>query len=255
MKLQIYTKEIVKWLWVVLIALNLIGFAAKAINYLLGHKYDHFVRLVDVSEEANITTWFSVELFFISAVLLLLIALAKKSTGDRWARHWSWLSIIFFFLSLDDVAQLHEMTIKPLRSALHTAGIFYYAWVIIAIPFCLFLGLLFLRFVFNLPCNIRIRFIVAGAIFITGQVFVEMIEGNYIGVHVGPVPVYPVLTTIEELGKYVGLVIFISALGTYIASQADMSSISLKFAPAAGEDACEAGLEGSAGKKDTIASI
>lgn len=240
MEIHINKRKIVNWFWIILIALNLIGFAAKAINKLLGHKYDHFVRLVDVSEEANLTTWFSVELFFVSAVLLLLIAMAKKTTGDRWARHWTWLSVIFFALSIDDLAQLHEMTIKPLRATLHTSGLFYYSWVVIAIPLCLFTGLMFLRFVLSLPRDTRIRFIVAGTIFITGNILVEMVSGVCINKHLGSVPIYPIVTSLEELGKYAGLVLFISALGTYMTTQPEMRSISWKFASLPGPDACEA---------------
>lgn len=229
MELHLNRRLIVNWLWIILITLNSIGFAAKVINHLLGDKYELFVRLVDVSEEANLTTWFSVELFFVSALLLLFIAMAKRRMGDRWAGHWTSLSLILFFLSIDDMAQLHEMTIRPLRDALHTSGIFYYAWVIIAIPLCLLLIFVFRKFLLSLPRHVRIGFVVAGAVFITGNVFVEMLSGYYIGAYVGSVPVYPLLTTIEELGKHAGLVLFISALGTYITSQPEMNSTSLKI--------------------------
>lgn len=229
MKIEVNTKKAVRWLWIVLIVLNSIGFAAKAINYVLGHKYDKLVRLVDVSEEANLTTWFSVELFFISAILLAVIDMAKNTAGDRWARHWTWLSVIFLYMSIDDAAQLHEVVDKALRADFHTSGFLYYPWVIVAIPFCLFLGLAYIRFIRHLQRDIRTRFICAGAIFVTSQIFVEMLTGGFIGVHAGPVPVYPILTSLEELGKYVGLVIFIQGLGNYIAADPQISPVYLNI--------------------------
>lgn len=255
MKIHVNTQKLVNLFWIVLIALHSIGLMARGGNYLVGHKYDRLVHLVDTSEEANIPTWFSVELFFISAVLLLVIAMTKKSAGDRWARHWKWLSVIFFYLSLDDLAQLHETMIIPLRTALHTSGVFYYAWIIVYIPLCLVVGLLYLKFVFSLPHNVRDRVIVAGTVFITSKLPVEMMKGYFHEAHIDHLPVFPLLTTVAELGKAVGLVLFISALWGYVKSQPDLSSISFQFVPSPGPDACEAEPQRTGDKANTIASV
>lgn len=230
MQVKICTRKIVNWLWIVLILLNLIGFAAKAVNFLLGHKYNTVVSLVDTSEEMNLPTWFSVELFFVCALLLLLLAAVKKHTGDRWSHYWKSLSIIFFCLSIDDLVGIHEKLNPVVRAALHTSGLFYYGWLVIAIPLCAAAGFLFMRFVLNLSHSFRARVIAAGAVFLAAKIFVEMLKGYYLDVHVGRWPVFPFLTTVGQLGKHVGVLMFISAICGYMKTQPEFSPIGLQFA-------------------------
>jgi hypothetical protein len=84
---------------------------------------------------------------------------------------------------------------------------------------------------------------------------VEMVEGFFLDTRVGSVPIYPILTSIEELGKYAGLVLFISALGTYMTTQPDMVSISWKFASSPEPAAREAEPERTVVENNTIAPV
>jgi len=219
MKLQIPSKKITKWLFGLTIGLNLFGFAARIIEKLMGYNNTDFVRLVDVGEEANITNWFSSLLLLLSALLLYLISRLRYLDKDQFVRHWTFLSYLFIYLSIDETATIHEMLIKPLRAIFHSSGIFYYAWMIIAIPLVLLLVILYLRFVFSLPINIRNQFILAVIIFLSGAVGFEMLGGLFIKTEISGIHVTSFLITAEELLENLGVVVFISALLTYVKMQ------------------------------------
>jgi hypothetical protein len=216
MKRQWLSTKVSYWLFGLTFFLNIIGLAARVIERLLGYNNTELVKLVDVSEEANITSWFSSSLLLLSALILLLIARLKLVEKDRYARHWAFLSFIFFFLSLDETAGLHELTIRPLRSLFSTSGIFYYAWVVVAIPIVLSIGFLYLRFVFSLPSKTRNNFILAGILFLVGAVGFEMVEGLYRHSEIAGMYFSSIFVTIEELLENLGVVVFILALLAYI---------------------------------------
>lgn len=219
MKRQWLSMKISYWLFGLTFFLNIIGLAARVIERLLGYNNTDLVRLVDVSEEANITSWFSSSLLFISALILLLIARLKRVEKDSYTRHWAFLSYIFFFLSLDEAAGIHELTIKPLRSLFSASGIFFYAWVIVAIPIVLLIGILYMRFIISLPSNTRNNFILAGILFLVGAVGFEMLEGLFRHSEIAGMYLSSFFVTIEELLENLGVVVFISTLLAYIKLQ------------------------------------
>src|SRR5829696_1648303 len=126
-------------------------------DYLLG-----FLRQFDMDSENNIPTWYSSTALFFVAWLLMFTAHAKQQNRDIYTRHWWGLAAIFLYLSLDEASSLHEMTIEPVRDALHTSGYFHYAWVLPAACLLVVFGLAYLRFLQNLPARIRSLFLLAG---------------------------------------------------------------------------------------------
>lgn len=218
MTLQISSKKSISVLFVLVFVMNAIGVFGRFIENLLGYeRTTPVVRLFHVAQEGNITTWFSSILLLISAVLLALIAKARKSNEDTYVLHWALLAIVFLYMSIDEAARIHELTIEPLRNALNVSGIFYYAWVIIAIPAILFVGIFYLRFLLNLPRSTRLLFLLAGAIFIFGGLGLELIGGYVVSQDLdGYSSVAPIVYTIEEFMENLGVAIFIAALILYM---------------------------------------
>lgn len=108
-----------------------------------------------------------------------------------------------------------------LQEMFETGGLLTYAWVIPAGIACAAVGLAYLRFLGDLPPAIRWRFVIGGALFLTGALVLEMIEGRYDtqrGVENMP---YRIMVAIEESLEMTGIVIFISALLTYLSELAD----------------------------------
>ena len=170
-----------------------------------------FERLFDLDAEANIPTWFSSALLLMCATLVAANAAAKWQTRGRYRVHWIVLSVIFLYLSVDETAIIHEMSIKPLRSMLNPTGLLYEAWIIPGIAATVVFVLAYLKFLLNLPRRTALLFVIAGAVYVGGAIGVEALSGLYAETHGEENLTYKLISTIEESVEMLGLVIFINA--------------------------------------------
>lgn len=229
MKISFSVKKFSTVLIIVVIALNAIGFIGRLVEYRLGIKETtEFVRLFHVAEEGNITSWYSSLSLLFCAILLAFIANVKKSAKDVYGKHWGILSLIFVFLSLDEAATIHEISILPLRKLLNLTGVLHYSWVIVAIPLLLFFLFYFSRFLISLPKDTRNLFVFAGIVFVGGALGLEMVSGYLLSSEMERRLVFNSLSiTLEELAENVGIVIYIYALLFYIKTHLEAKEIVL----------------------------
>lgn len=186
-------------------------------KYIAGHPSVYgFVEKFYLSSEGNIPTYFSAIILLISSILLKIIALFKKNKNDTFSVKWSILSIIFLYLSIDEAANIHELTTLPLRRIFYLKGVFYYSWVIIGIVFILIFSISYYKFLFSLPSKTKYQFLLAAAIYIGGAIGIEMLGGNYHYINQGNNLTYGLITTLEESFEIIGIIIFINALLRYI---------------------------------------
>ena len=177
-----------------------------------------YIRLFDLNREANIPTWFSSFLLILNAFILAIIAIRTKAQQGSYYIQWFVLAVIFLYLSIDEAALLHEMVEKPVRRALDLSGYLYFAWIVPAVCCLIVLGVYLRRFLFELPRNTRWLFLIAGAIFVTGAVGMEMIGSNIFYTHGGHKPTsYYLWANLEESFEMLGLIIFFYALLDYAA--------------------------------------
>jgi hypothetical protein len=175
--------------------------------------------LFDVDAEANVAAWFSSAILLLAALLLTAVGLAKRLAREPYARHWIGLGLVFVFLSMDETAMFHEKTIDPLRVLLRATGVLYYSWVVVGALVVFVIGLIYLKFLRDLPGPIRVRFVVAGLLFVGGALGVEMIAAYYhytIGTAYEGSPLNVLLVHIEEGMEMAGVITFISAILLYI---------------------------------------
>lgn len=177
--------------------------------------HDTYVSLFSVRSEGKIPTWYSACTLLFSSLLLVTIAFAKRVKRDRYFLHWIGLAIIFLWMSLDEATEIHEMTSDPLQSALNTKGLLYFAWVIPAIAFLMIFAVVYHRFVIDLPPKTRHLFLVAGVIYISGVLGMEMVGANYWSLY-GENLTYGIMATVEEILEMSGILVFIYALLDYL---------------------------------------
>jgi hypothetical protein len=148
----------------VVLVLTALSLTAHGLRYAYGDEHlVQFVRLFNLSGEANIPTWFTSIMLFSSAALLSGIAEEERRRGERrFLRHWWVLAMGLTYISLDEVAQIHELTIEPLRDRLHTRGLLYDAWVIPASVLVVLVVVAYRRFLAHLPPQTRLGFILSG---------------------------------------------------------------------------------------------
>ena len=112
---------------------------------------------------------------------------------------------------------IHEMSNKPLRAALHTEGLLFYPWILVAGLCLILLFFAYARFLLHLPLKIRILFISSGMIFVLGAIGLECLGAAYYdsqGTTSGLA--YRIPMTFEEFFEMTGVAIFIYALMLYL---------------------------------------
>jgi hypothetical protein len=230
MLIRFSTRKITIFLSVVVLILHLISTLGRIIEYLLGiEATTKFVRLFHVAEEGNITTYFSSLLLLFSALLLALIAKEKFFQKDNYARHWLGLAFIFLYLSVDEAARIHEVIGISLRKTLNLSGIFYYGWIIIMIPLLIvFIGF-YLKFLWNLPKDSCLLFILSGGLFVLGALGMEVGGGYCMSNAIANWHIINgIFVTLEELLENVAIVVFIFSLLSYIKKYFVVENISLE---------------------------
>lgn len=177
----------------------------------------NIVRLFNLDEEANFPTLFTGLLMLCSAGLAWLIGRSNPGEAAWQRKYWFGLTAAFIFLSFDEMMRLHEMLISLVRSALHTGGIFYFAWVIPYGILTIVFVAAYSRFLFNLNSWLRNAMIVSGAVYVSGALGLELLGGALFESAGGTDNLaYVVMTTIEESLEMVGLILFIHALALQI---------------------------------------
>jgi hypothetical protein len=203
------------------------GFAGQISTWFLGH--DHllgFVPKFDLGTENNVPTWFSTICLFLCAIALAAIALTEWRGKGPLRVYWFGLAGTFVLLSLDEAASFHEMLTAPLRAALHTGGLLYFAWVIPGGLFVLGFLFLFWRFLSDVPAETRRGFLLAGLTYCSGCLAMEMIGGRYLALH-GADFNCALMCILEESLEMAGVILFLRSLLAYLADHVGSLTIRL----------------------------
>lgn len=192
-----------------LAVVSLAGLLAEILKSVLRLRGDGgLVPIFSMSYEQNVPTWYSSLLLFAAGTLLLLIgADAKKKSGDPFAKHWYALGAGFLYISMDEVASIHEYA-----GWLRLGGVLYFSWVIPASIIVALVGLSYLRFLKHLDQKTRARFLIAGAIYVGGAVAMELPLGYWTERAGTNNLVYGMIDWVEESMEILGVTLFLLAL-------------------------------------------
>ena len=238
MILQISFRKVARLLTGFALCLSLAGVVSEFIlSSLAPGNYRGLAELLRrflLNDELTIPAWYSSVALLACAGLLGIISYAKRQTASPYFIHWAVLAALFVFLSIDEMTALHEMLIDPIRRRLGTHGLLYYAWVIPGFAFVCGFVLAYWRFLFfHLDRKTRWRFVLAGSIFVTGALGLEMVEGaihEQFGIHDAR---YQACVTVEETFEMFGVVLFMYSLMAYIASS--LGEVHIRFVDEARE--------------------
>ncbi len=189
-----------------------LGSLMEVSYYILEHKrLLGALRQFSLSEEANIPTWYSALLLLSCSVTLALITNTQNAREQGYRRHWLILSLIFLYISMDEISVIHEMTIKPLRYTFDLTGIFHYSWVIPAAVLMAIFLVSYIGFLRHLPASSRNRFIISGLVYVGGAFGTELIIG-YHWTTVGEGISSGMLNVLQESMEMCGSSLFLSSL-------------------------------------------
>jgi hypothetical protein len=217
MQLAFSTKNITRFI----ITVNLFLIFMHVGLHLLAHKFPVYVVHVamsrfDANSEASVPTWFSEVQLLTVAVFLALIAYYKRSVQDAFARQWAGLAFIFLFLSMDEGASLHELIMDFTRDITGTLpGFLQLVWVVPFIPLVFIVFLAYWKFLKHLPAPVRRNFLIAGGLFVTGALVMEMV-GAQINASGMPRRFSTIAIAIEEGLEMIGCAWFLITQIRYI---------------------------------------
>ena len=191
------------------VGLVLIHIALQAFHYYYQELPWLLREIFDVDEEESFSTWFSAILLLICSMLLFLIAKFKKKRQEAYILHWYGLALGFCILSMDEVVGIHE-TINTITEV---------AWTVPATWMTFFLLLVYWKFLIDLPVHARKQFLIAGSVYLSGGLLVEHLADYYVEAFEMDNFGYNLLTAFEESLEMAGVILFISALLKYLATE------------------------------------
>lgn len=168
-----------------------------------------------LEQEANLPTWFCGMGLLLCAVLLCLTAAGARAAGDKRAGSWGLLAGIFAFLSLDEVAALHERAIVVLHALPNNAHM---AGSLAALLVATVVVLRFWPFVNSLPASIRNQFLIAGTVFLAGAVGIDLLEAK-VGDYLHHERLHLLISPFEKMFQMVAITVFLGALMQYMAER------------------------------------
>lgn len=188
-----------------------------------------FITLFDLNTEANIPTYVSSVLMAFCAIFMLLVYKSHKQLATPWYRYWGFLALVFTMMSVDEIAQVHERSIEPLKQffGIISGDLLTNAWVILAFIFLPVMSLVYFRFLMAMERRSALLFIASGIVFVSGVVGVEIISGVMKGLYSTASLAFAISTTVEETLELLGLALFIYALTDYAARQRNVWRFSL----------------------------
>lgn len=173
------------------------------------------VPLLSLSYEQNLPSFYSAALLLGCALLLALIASGAGKNGERFVAAWWVLSAGFLYIAIDEVLSFHE----ELSKLMALDGALHFSWVVPAAILVVVLGVAYVPFLRHLPRSMRIRFLIAGAVYVGGAVGMELPLG-YWTVHHGTRNLgYGLIDAAEEALEMLGLNLFLLALLDHLAQK------------------------------------
>ena len=190
--------------------------------------HETLMRVANLDQEGGLGAWYESSLLLLCGVLMLLIAAVRRRDGAAYVRHWAFLGAVFVYLSIDEAAALHELTIEPLNDRLDAGGVLYFTWIVPAAVILLVLAATYLRFLRALAPRTRALLLTAAALYIGGGMGFEAVTGLYADQHDRDTLVYALLTNVEEVLEMAGLLVLFGTL---------LSELAVGAPDATGEDA------------------
>jgi hypothetical protein len=210
-----------------LIGLFLVLLVLDIAAIFLAYSTDHssFYGLLDKFYflfENNLPTYFSSVMLFIAAGLLFSIYHGNKTKQLADNKYWLFLSIFFLYLSIDEVASIHELLLNPISDFMTSHSIsstwLKFPWVIAGGIIAVVVALFFLRFYLRLPLRYKVMFGISAVLLAGGAIGMEIIDGHFYNIDITTSGglVYFLLTTLEESMEMIGTILFTYSLINYM---------------------------------------
>jgi hypothetical protein len=171
-------------------------------------------NLFHLDREANVPTWFTTSLWIGAALLAMRLRRMIPVDG----RPWAVIAGICVLLSLDETIGVHESLgnafawIGP--AVLPGSLQFVYIWTIFGAAFAIVIAVGLLRFVLRQPRHAAVAILVAGGMFVSGAIGIELVSAAFDAGVLEPDGEldWIAVVLVEEIMEMGGIIVFIHAL-------------------------------------------
>jgi len=191
------------------------------------------VRLFNIGLTLSVPTIYSIILLLILAILLGLISAHQARINGVFIKHWTFLTILTFYLSVNRGSHVHNLLIRPVVSLLKTyIDFFPFSRLNVTILLLVLIFLFFFRrFYLSLPKKTRSRLLIATLVYLAGFSILTVDPGFFASseefVHI-------IFISFGKFLELSGMVLLIGACLDYI--NRAYNSISLDFNDMNGEN-------------------
>lgn len=229
MTISLSARQLTRIFASIVVTLVLIHVGLQVVRFSIDdHRLMGALAFFSVGADNNLPTFYSAAAILCCSGLLAAIAVAETQRGHRHRACWFGLSLIFAFLSIDEMLSIHERLEEPMSRVFGEWSFLYYAWVVPYAVATLGVAAFYVPFLLRLPRLTAVRFVIAGSLYVGGAIGFEMI-GGAIAAEIGTQTIpYAIAQTIEETLEMVGIVLFLRALASY--AQQQFGHIELRLA-------------------------
>jgi len=186
-----------------------------------GPRRSGLLPLLSMSYEGNVPTFYTAALLWLVALVCAIRALGARGAREPDAPRWWGLAAGFAYIGVDEVFEIHEMAGALVKGS----GVLHFSWVVPAALVVLLVGAAYLPFLRRLPRQTRLRFVIAGAIYVGGAVGMELPLGWWTERHGTHNLGYGLIDAVEEALEMLGLNLFLLALVDHLAE----AGVSVRF--------------------------
>lgn len=172
-------------------------------------------KIVNFDAEGNLPAFFSSAILALSGLLASAISIGVRSERLK-SLQWGGLAAAFFFLSIDEAVMIHEVVAHAARLVVVGPGMNHAAWVVPYLIAVVCFGAIYLKFIIQLPAEIK-KFIVFGAgLFLLGAIGLEVISCIWLEADHGKDFIYYLFATTEETFEMLGAISIVYAFARYL---------------------------------------
>ena len=176
--------------------------------------------------EANIPSSYSALVILLSSVAFGVAGVVETASGGRWRRHVLGLSLVLFFLALDEAAMLHEFVDRVAQRVMTDGGP-RWPWVIPYVIAAILFAAAYIPFLRALPRSLAGLFCLAGGLYVLGAAGIDMLEGSLVQAGIegrmplDPNPLLSALRVCEEGLEMIAMALLLFAALKYLRLRTD----------------------------------
>ncbi len=199
--------------------LALISVAGQMLRYL--SFYDEafgLIPLTNISRALSIPTIYTVLLLFISSLLLALISILKHSRKDKFRWQWSFLSFMFFYMSLNKGTLVHSLVTRPVRKFLRinfpdlprsTLDVTVVFLILVLVCF-------YIKFIIDLPKRTKLLILLSLAVYLMGFRVINAMAAGFADVYGKDNLNYNLIVTLKKVVEISGIVLGIYTIMDFL---------------------------------------